>query len=115
MKLQREEQTEVFGWHEGVQFCNLADIVCMFNIAIECELVKRKQSDCYQVKASRSVDVLLGTSRHRCIYGFSRPTQNASRGLLHLGAAFRLYCKATRNQSYASIHFLFISRMAGGK
>ena len=38
--------------HEGLQFCNLVDIVCVFNIAIECELVRRKQSECYQVKAS---------------------------------------------------------------
>ena len=30
--------------HEGLQFCNLADIVCMFNIAIECELVRRTAS-----------------------------------------------------------------------
>ena len=30
----------------------LADFVCVLNIAIECELVRRKQSECYQVKAS---------------------------------------------------------------
>ena len=47
------QQTEVFDRHtRGLQFCNLADIVCVCNIAIECELVRRKQSDCYQVKAS---------------------------------------------------------------
>ena len=40
------QQTEVFEWHEGVQFCNLADIVCMCNTAIECELVRREQTEC---------------------------------------------------------------------
>ena len=46
------KQKCLIGTHEGLQFCNLADIVCVFNIAIERELVWRKQSECYQVKAS---------------------------------------------------------------
>ena len=47
------QQTEVFDRHtRGPAVCNLANIVCVFNIAIECELVRRKQSECCQVKAS---------------------------------------------------------------
>ena len=46
------KQKCLIGTHEGLQFCNLADIVCVLNIAIERELVRRKQSECYQVKAS---------------------------------------------------------------
>ena len=46
------KQKCLIGTHKGLQFCNLADIVGVFNIAIECELVRRKQSECYQVKAS---------------------------------------------------------------
>ena len=38
------QQTEVFEWYEVVQFCNLVDIVCACNTAIECELVRREQN-----------------------------------------------------------------------
>ena len=43
--------------HEGLQFCNLADIVCVFNIATECELVRRKQLNSQAAKLQALVCV----------------------------------------------------------